>query len=105
MGIVTLAAGYLGQGRNLPSPRATFLAMGEDDVAIDYGRFHNNSSRGAGCNDTLPGQPAGCDFQGIAYQQRLVRGSGSLHHFSPPLSLEAIRGCENNAGNAIATPR
>jgi hypothetical protein len=35
MGIVTLAAGYLGEGRNLPSPRATFLAMGEDDVAID----------------------------------------------------------------------
>src|SRR5436853_641080 len=45
MRFVAFAAGYFGQRRNLPSPRATFLAMGEDNVAIDYARFHNNSSR------------------------------------------------------------
>src|SRR6202011_1133916 len=45
MRFVALAASYFGQRRNLPPPRATFLAMGEDYVAIDYGRFHNNSSR------------------------------------------------------------
>jgi hypothetical protein len=63
MGFITLAAGYVRQRGDLPPPGTTFLAMGEDDVAIDYGRFHNNSSK---------------------YE---------------------TRGCENNAGNAIPTPR
>ena len=40
MGLLALAASYIGQRGNLPPPRTTFLAMGEDDVAIDYGRFH-----------------------------------------------------------------
>jgi hypothetical protein len=44
MGLIALAAGYFRQRGDLPPPRTTFLTMGEDDVAIDYGRFHNNSS-------------------------------------------------------------
>jgi len=43
MGLISLTSGYIRQRGNLPPPRTTFLAMGEDDVAIDYGRFHNNS--------------------------------------------------------------
>src|SRR3569833_1523760 len=40
MGLIALAAGYIRQRGNLPPPRTTLLAMGEDDMAIDYGLFH-----------------------------------------------------------------
>src|SRR5262249_3504620 len=43
--LVALATRDFGQCRDLPSPWATFLAMGEDNVTTDYRRFHNNSSR------------------------------------------------------------
>src|SRR5262249_18270363 len=40
MGLIALTPRNLCQRSNLPSPRAALLAMGKDDVPIDYGRFH-----------------------------------------------------------------
>src|SRR5262249_25137152 len=45
VGLVPLASSDFRQCCNLSSPRTTLLPMGEHNVAIDYGRFHNNSSR------------------------------------------------------------
>jgi hypothetical protein len=45
MGLVAFASRHFGQRGNLSSPRTAFLAVGEDDVAIDYRGFHGNSSK------------------------------------------------------------